>query len=117
MAFGLTSTETTKSYKSLNSRRKIFYQYPTGAFPIMGLLSMLPSEETDKVEFGWWERRFPAQRTATVASGTAPFQNGDNTSFADLATMTKDVEYRVKVLSTEQFKSTHVIEIRGLTLN
>jgi hypothetical protein len=78
---------------------------------------MLPSEETDKVEFGWWERRFPAQRTKSVASGTAPFQNGDNTAFSDLGTLTADTEYRLKVESTEQFKATHVIEIRGLAIN
>jgi hypothetical protein len=114
MAFGLLSTETVSDYKSLNSRRKIFYQYPTGAFPIMGLLSMLPSEETDKVEFGWWERRFPAQRTTTVASGTAPFQNADNSAFTDTGTMTANTEYRVKVADTSQFKPTHVIVIRSV---
>lgn len=117
MAYGLFSTELTSGSRSLKSRRKIFYQYPTGAAPLMGLLSMLPSEATDKVEFGWWERRFPTQRTATVASGTAPFQNGDGSAFADLASMTANVEYRVRVVSTEQFKPTHVIEIREVTIN
>jgi hypothetical protein len=114
MAFGLTSTETTSDYKSFNSRRKIFYQFPTGAMPIMGIMSMLPSEETDKPEFGWWERRFPTQRTQTVASGTAPFTNADDTAFTDTGTFTADTEYRVKVVSTAQFKPTHVIEIRGV---
>lgn len=117
MAFGLLSTETVSDYKSLNSRRKIFYQYPTGAFPIMGILSMLPSEETDKVEFGWWERRFPAQRTTTVASGTAPFLAADGSAFADLASFVANTEYRVNVADTSQFKPTHVINIRGVTLN
>jgi hypothetical protein len=115
MPFGVVSTDTESAYKSLNSRRKIFYQFPTGAMPIMGILSALPSEETDKPEFGWWERRFPAQRTTTVASGTAPFLNGDGSAFADTGTMTLDTEYRVNVKSTAQFKPTHVIEIRGVT--
>lgn len=114
MAFGLTSTETSAPYKSLNSRRKIFYQYPTGAMPIMGLLSMFPSEETDKPEFGWWERRFPAQRTKTVASGTAPFTTSADATFADGSAFVANTEYRVKVVSTAQFKPTHVIEIRNL---
>lgn len=78
----------------------------------MGLLSYLPSEETDKVEFGQYERRFPLQRTATVASGTAPFLNGDGTAFTDTGTMTANTEYIVKVLTTAEFKPTHVIEIR-----
>jgi hypothetical protein len=114
MPFGVVSTDTESAYKSLNSRRKIFYQFPTGAMPIMGILSALPSEETDKPEFGWWERRFPAQRTTTVASGTAPFLNGDGSAFADTGTMTLDTEYRVNVVSTAQFKPTHVIEIRNV---
>lgn len=114
MAFGLLSTESISGYESLNSRRRIFYNYPTGAAPLMGLLSMLPAEPTDKPEFGWWERRFPSQRTATVASGTAPFLNEDGSAFSDTGTMTADTEYRVRVLSTSQFKATHVIEIRDV---
>lgn len=117
MPFGLTSTETQSAYKSLNSRRKIFYQFPTGAMPIMGVLSMLPTEETDKVEFGWWERRFPTQTTATAASGTAPFVNGDGSTLADLGSLTLDTEYRINVVSTAQFKPTHVIEVRSITIN
>lgn len=116
MAFGLLSTETVDDYWSLNSRRKVFNQFPNGAAPLMGLLSLLPSEETDKPEFGWWERRFPTQRTATVASGTAPFLNGDGTAFTDGANFVADTEYRVNVLSTAQFKPTHVIEIRSVVI-
>jgi hypothetical protein len=41
MPFGVVSTDTESAYKSLNSRRKIFYQFPTGAMPIMGILSLL----------------------------------------------------------------------------
>jgi len=66
MAFGLVSTENTDDYQSFNARRKVFYQFPTGAMPIMGIMSLLATEETDKPEFGWWEKRFPTQRTATV---------------------------------------------------
>lgn len=115
MSFGLLSTEVTRAYESINSRRKIYWQFPQGAAQLMGLLSLLPnSEETDKSLFGWWERRFPTQRTTTVATGTAPFLNGDGTAFADQATMTADVEYIVRVADTSQFKPTHVIEIRDL---
>lgn len=112
MAFGLYSTDTSTGYKSIDSRRKIFKQFPGGAAPLMGLLSMLPSEDTDKEEFGWFEERFPVQRTQTVASGTAPFANGDGSAFTDTGTMTENVEYRVTVLTTAEFKPTHVIEIR-----
>jgi hypothetical protein len=82
----------------------------------MGLLSMLPSEETDKPEFGWWERRFPVLRDATPATGIV-FQNGDGTALTDGGTgvtLTADTEYRVVVGSTAQFKATHVIELRNI---
>ncbi len=117
MAFGLLSTTTEAGSLSLRSRRKIFWQFPSGAAPLMGLLSMLPSEDTDKVQFGWYERRFPQLRTATVASGTAPFLNGDGSAFSDLGTLTADTLYRVNVVSTANFKPTHVILFTGLTIN
>lgn len=82
----------------------------------MGLLSYLPSEETDKVEYGQFERRFPTQKTTTVATGTAPFLNGDSTAFTDTGTMTANTEYIVKVLDSSQFKATHVIEIREVLI-
>lgn len=116
MAFGMYSTDNTTGSRSLKSRRKIFWQYPSGATPLMGLLSYLPSVETDKVEFGQYERRFPTQKTLTVASGTAPFLNGDGTAFTDTGTMTANTEYIVKVVDSSQFKATHVIELREIVI-
>lgn len=116
MPFGLLSTGALTSYKSMNSRRKIFYQFPTGAAPLMGLLSMLPQEDTDKSEFGWWERRFPVLRTTTATSGIV-FQNGDGTALTDAGTgvtLTADTEYRAVVVDSSQFKATHVAEFRAL---
>lgn len=118
MAFGIVSTNTVADYKSLNKRRKIFLQYPTGAAPLMGLLSMLPSEETDKVEFGWHERRFPTQRTTTVATGTAPFRvAADGTAQTDTFTLTANTVYGLLVVDSSQIKPTHVIEIRDVLNN
>lgn len=118
MAFGLTTTSTISDYKSLNSRRKVFLQFPTGAAPLMGLLSYLPVEETDKVEFGWHERRFPTQRTTTVATGTAPFRSAaDDTALADPFTLTANTVYGLRVVDSSQMKPTHVIEIRDVLYN
>lgn len=83
----------------------------------MGLLSMLPSEESDKVNFGWFERRFPTQLTTTVASGTAPFLNVDLSTFTDGANFTANTVYGLLVADTSQFKPTHVIQIRNVTYN
>jgi hypothetical protein len=117
MAFGITASNSTQAYWSLNSRRKVFYQYPTGAAPLMGLLSLLPSEDTDKDQFGWWEQRFPVQRTQTVATGTAPFLTAAGGVFTSGNNFVADTEYRVNVLSTAEFKPTHVIEITDVALN
>ena len=116
MAFGILQTGALSSYRSLTSRRKIFYQFPTGAAPLMGVLSFLPTEDSDKPEFGWWERRFPVLRTTTATSGIV-FQNGDGSALTDGGsgvTLTADTEYRAVVVSTDQFKATHVIELRGI---
>ena len=118
MSYGLLTTSITRGYESNHNRRKIYWQFPSGGAQLMGLLSLLPNaEETDKTVFGWYERRFPTQRTATVATGTAPFLNGDGTAFTDGANFTAGTEYIVKVLTTEQFKPTHVIEIRSAAYN
>jgi hypothetical protein len=117
MPFGLLATQSLTPYKSMNSRRKIFYQFPTGAAPLMGLLSMLPQEDTDKPEFGWWERRFPVLRTSLVATGTVKFANGDGSALTDGGTgvtLTADTEYRANVKDTSQFKATHVVEFRSI---
>ena len=117
MPFGLLASQTLTPYKSMNSRRKIFYQFPTGAAPLMGLLSMLPQEDTDKPEFGWWERRFPVLRTSLVATGTVKFANGDGSALTDGGsgvTLTADTEYRANVKDTSQFKATHVAEFRSI---
>jgi len=82
----------------------------------MGLLSFLPSEDTDKPEFGWWERRFPVLRTTTATSGI-PFATGAGGALTDSGTgvtLTADTTYQVTVADTSQFKVTHVIELRGL---
>jgi Family of unknown function (DUF5309) len=122
MSFGLVSTTITSPDRSNNKRRKIYWQFPQGAAQLMGLLSLLPNaEETDKPEFGWFERRFPTQRTTTGNSGSAsssPFMNGDGSALTDGGTgvtLTADTEYQVNVASTAEFKPTHVIEIRGVS--
>lgn len=123
MSFGLISTSLTGAHESLKNRRRIYYQYPTGAAQLMGLLSLLPEQETDKSDFGWWERRFPLQLTTTGTNGTSntstPFLNEDNTVIADGGTgitLMVDTVYRVTLSDTTEFKRTHVVEFRGLLL-
>lgn len=61
------SSEQLSGNFSLNSRRRVFYQYPNGGAPLLGLLSLMETEETDKAEFGWWEDRMDDQKTTSVS--------------------------------------------------
>lgn len=119
MALGLVTTSQLVPYRSLTNRRKVFLQYPTGAAPLMGLLSYLPTEYTDKSQdFGWYEKRFPIQYTTTAASGTAPFRvSADLTALPDLTALIQNQQYALKVVSTAEIKPTHVLELREITLN
>jgi hypothetical protein len=56
------------------------YQYPQGPTPLTYLLSLLPDEETDKTEFGWWEERDTVISTTTVTANAAgPFTTPTST--------------------------------------
>ncbi len=78
---GLMTTEQLQSKYSNNVRRNVFYQYPTGRFPLMGLLSLMDTEGTDKAVFGWNEERALTHETITVQQNSAgPFSNGNGAS-------------------------------------
>jgi len=47
-----------------NWRQAILYEYPNGATPLTGILSMMGSEPTDDPEFYWWTKRLAAQAGA-----------------------------------------------------
>lgn len=83
---GLTTSEETDDFWSLNARRKVFYQYPNGAAPLMGLLSMMDNSEdgeTDKPEFGWWEQRAVKFEYKTASANAAgPFTDTSGASGA-----------------------------------
>jgi hypothetical protein len=71
---GLLDTETFANERFTNVRRMVFYQYPAGAAPLTGLLSLMKSEETDDPEFSWYEKRLERQwATATNISTTVVF--------------------------------------------
>ncbi len=68
---GLMSTESVTAQRWTNIRRKVFYQYPNGAAPLIGLLSLMKEEETNDPEFSWWEKRLKEQATTSVAMNSA----------------------------------------------
>lgn len=73
---GLLTTEQFAATRSENARRRIFWAYPQGKFPLAGLLSL--SEEGEQladVIMGWWEQRYKTSKsqTAQVSAGKGPF--------------------------------------------
>lgn len=114
---GLMSSEQFKTYRSLNSRRRVFYEYPNGAAPLTGLLSLMETEEVDKPEFGWFEKRMNAQKTTTASANAAgPFTtaggNVDLTAGGWSAAINTSI--RVKCADTSILKPTHVVWIRNI---
>lgn len=117
---GLTSTESVSSQRWTNIRRKVFYQYPNGAAPLIGLLSMMKEEETNDPQYSWWEKRYKEITTITAATAgpLGPFLRADGTTTAGdplddgaAGGWVVDTEYQVKVASTEMFRVGHVIQM------
>jgi hypothetical protein len=67
---GLLGTEQFASERFKSVRRSVFYQYPNGAAPILGLLSMLDGEVLNDPEFSWYEDRYKELRQVRVVNGT-----------------------------------------------
>lgn len=139
---GLVSTESVNAQRWTNIRRKVFYQFPNGAAPLIGLLSMMKEEETNDPEFSWWEKRLREQMTLTVAMTSAGSAGcfGDtasayntlltsNTTHMTTGTITTQVSgagntrsyatakttYGVAVASVELIRPGHIIRIVGVT--
>src|SRR5438093_583931 len=119
---GLVSTESMSqpTYWEANFRRKVFHQYPNGALSIIGLLSLMKSEEVSTPEFTWWEERFKVQRTITLTQGSSkgPFRlAADSVDGADPFLPVVDTEFMLYVADSSLFRVGHVVMLSGLTGN
>lgn len=65
---GLTNTEQFAEERFTSIRRAVFYQYPNGAAPLLGLLSMLDGEVLHDPEYTWYEKRLKERLTHTVGA-------------------------------------------------
>ena len=118
---GLLSTESVSGQRWTNIRRRVFYQYPNGSAPLIGLLSMMKEEETNDPEYSWWEKRLQEQRTTTVAMNaagpfgkTAPNYNTDLLDGTDslVFSSTSPTTYGLAVADATLFRPGHTIIIR-----
>lgn len=112
---GLVNTESDANWRFKNVRRRVFYFYPNGAAPLMGLLSLMEEEETDDPEFSFYEKRLVLQRSLTVASAgpLGPFFDSGGTVLADPSTWTAGTVYIIKITTGDQalFRQGHVIKV------
>lgn len=111
---GLVSTESYSAQRFTNYRRKVFYDYPNGAAPLTGILSMLEGEDTNDPKFNWFEKRYLETRTLTVSQGSSkgPIQDSAGSDAGDSSlSWTADTEYFVTVASNERFRVGHVVKI------
>lgn len=119
---GLTSGKTfdDQSFYSLNDRRQVFHEYPNGASPLTGLLSLMNTEPTDNSKFGWWEKRFVTPKTniAAAAGPAAPFSTGGgDIAFASPHTFAAGDSVRVTVDDTTNFRVRDQIWFKDLPLS
>lgn len=115
---GLMTAEQIASYRPKNVRRSVFYMYPNGSAPLIGLLTLMKDEVTNDPEFKWWEKRMLEQRTTMAYfSTTVSFATVDST-FATWTvatanfTMAAGTQYGVKVAAggTAQFRVGQIIK-------
>lgn len=117
---GLMTAEQVSTYRPKNIRRSVFYMYPNGAAPLIGLLTLLKDEVTNDPEFKWWEKRMVEQRTTMAyISSTISFYSSVSADFltwtAAVAnfSMVAGSQYGVKVAAggTAQFRVGQIIKM------
>lgn len=110
---GLLGTEALSTERFTNIRREVFYQYPNGAAPLTGLLTMLEEEATNDPEYTWYEKRMGSQLGTTASQGTSkgPILTSGGADAGDPILTVVGTEYRIVVADTGPFRVGHVIRI------
>lgn len=111
---GLMDSADLSAKYSETARRNVFYQYPNGAAPLMGLLSLMEEEYVDKPTFGWWEDRHQAYKSQTYHNTTSAFATTGGVDQSDDFTWTAGSSYRVYVDDYTQFRVRDIIWVRNV---
>lgn len=117
---GLMDTEQFAAERFKNVRRTVMYHYPTGASPLLGLLSMLDEETTNDPEFSWYtktlNKQYTTGRTATPVTTDAPTGPGwaGGTSLGASAPADQTTFYWLKVVDSTFMRVGHVL-LNGTT--
>jgi len=103
-----------QDFYNRTNRRRIFHDFPTGHFPLTGLLSLMEDERTDSFKFGWFEKRMQLLASTTTNGTGGPFgASGAGTDLADELDLVAGTTYRLAVASSAKFQVRQVVEIRN----
>lgn len=106
------------SWNKRSTRRRVFHRYPTGAFPLTGLLSMTEDDWTDSPEFGWQEKYRSEPETTVFRSAAVPFTDtGTNTATTSPITFAIGDLIRLHVADKSVFQAKNTIRVEDLPLN
>lgn len=110
---GLLDTEKFSAQRFTNVRRSVFYFYPNGAAPLVGLISLLDDEDTNDPKYSWWEKRLSKQRSLTAVNTTGCFitNTGTNADAANPFNGIAQSTLRVIVQDATIFRVGHQVRI------
>lgn len=118
---GLLNTEDFSTERFTSIRRSVFYQYPNGAAPLLGLLSMLDGEVLNDPEFSWYEDRMKEKvgvAARTDASTAGPWysdSSGPSTGLATTAVnLTAGTIYWLATTGRTQFRANDILRMNVL---
>lgn len=114
--FGLHTSGSHSSFISEKTRRRVLYQYPQGPAPLTYLLSLLPDEETDKTEFGWWEERDQVIKTTTAQAASAgPFKDTSGTDLTAAGwNAAVGTQFRIYLTNASLFQVQDMVWVRNV---
>lgn len=119
----MTAEQLGSTYRPKNIRRSVFYMYPNGSAPLIGLLSLMKEETTNDPEFKWYEKRMVEQRTTMAyISTTVAFYSAVDATFTTWTTaignfaLTLGSQFGVQVAAggTTQFRVGQIIKFNAI---
>lgn len=118
---GLLGTEAYASQRFTAIRRRVFYQYPAGAAPLIGLLSVVNKDKPlNDPEFTIFEKRYVLRADASAAANGAsngPFTDDAASALntgADTA-LSSTTNYRITLTNTQYFRADNTIMMRQVS--
>lgn len=119
--FGLINSEQLAATRNNNARRRVFYDYPTGKFPLTGLLSLMDdAEPLSDPTLAWYEESWRSARAKTAVGTTTSLgcmvTSLTNLAQAGNATKAIGATSFIRVSSADDFRVRDVVRVANATL-